>query len=287
MTHPVYSRQQLQGMKRPQLWEICTQLGIHRFAKIEKLVEAILEKMPQLVEAVEEIIVQAEPKPEAKIINDDENYEPWVLISDGVVITRGKTYLQVFNSPDAKEFEIINIDNQTCFNSLAVWQENQTVIARHEEEIKARRWQEAETELSYISNPLTATPSDINEVVKTPAEFGVHTMDEEYIDPETSRPNIDEPVEVAVSPQNKKKGLSVAFVCELNDETLYAVNFNGVLIGYICHRGSGRRDFFALTMSANNQRTVISLSADRQHDRVDDTDNASAVTLEKVLLTTR
>ena len=261
MTHPVYSRQQLINMKRPQLWEICTQLGIHRFAKIVDLVEAILEKMPQLVEAVEEIIVQAESKPEAEIINDDENYEPWVLISDGVVITRGKTYLQVFNSPDAKEFEIINIDNQTCFNSLAVWQEIQTVI-----------------EEKNVNEPAT---------IETLAEFGVHTMDQEYIDPETSRPNIDEPVEVAVSPQNKKKGLSVAFVCELNDETLYAVNFNGVLIGYICHRGGGRRDFFASTMSANNQRTVISLSADRQYDRVDDTDNASAVTLEKVLLTTR
>jgi hypothetical protein len=52
------------------------------------------------------------------------------------------------------------------------------------------------------------------------------------------------------------------------------------------HRGSGRI-FSALTMSANNPLTVNGLSADRQHDRVDDTDNASAVTLEKVLLTTR
>jgi hypothetical protein len=40
-------------------------------------------------------------------------------------------------------------------------------------------------------------------------------------------------------------------------------------------------------MSADNPLTVNGLSADRQHDRVDDTDNASAVTLEKVLLTTR
>jgi hypothetical protein len=148
MTHPVYNRQQL--------------------------------------EAVKEIIVQA--KPEAKIINDDENYEPWVLISDGVVITRGKTYLQVFNSPEAKKFEIINIDNQTCFNSLAVWQEIQTVI-------------------------------------------------------EETNVNVNEPAIVVAPPQNKKKGLSITFVCELNDEKLYAVNFNGVLIGFTCHRGSGRRVF--------------------------------------------
>jgi hypothetical protein len=225
MTHPVYNRQQLEAMKRPQLWAICDQLGVHRFAQLEKLYEAILEKMPQLVEAVEEIIVQAEPKPQAKIINDDENYEPWVLISDGVVITRGKTYLQVFNSPEAKKFEIINIDNQTCFNSLAVWQEIQTVI-------------------------------------------------------EETNVNVNEPAIVVAPPQNKKKGLSITFVCELNDEKLYAVNFNGVLIGFTCHRGSGRRDFFAPTMSANNQQTVKSSSADRQHDRVDDTDNA-------ILLTTR
>jgi hypothetical protein len=223
MTHPVYNRQQLEAMKRPQLWAICDQLGVHRFAQLEKLYEAILEKMPQLVEAVKEIIVQA--KPEAKIINDDENYEPWVLISDGVVITRGKTYLQVFNSPEAKKFEIINIDNQTCFNSLAVWQEIQTVI-------------------------------------------------------EETNVNVNEPAIVVAPPQNKKKGLSITFVCELNDEKLYAVNFNGVLIGFTCHRGSGRRDFFAPTMSANNQQTVKSSSADRQHDRVDDTDNA-------ILLTTR
>ena len=229
MTHPVYSRQQLQGMKRPQLWEICDRLGIHHFAKLEKLYEAILEKMPQLVEAVEEIIVQAEPKPEAKIINDDEDYEPWVLTSDGVEITRGKTYLQVFNSPEAKNFEIINIDNQTCFNSLAVWQKVQTVVEEK---------------------------------------------------------SVDEPAIVA-PPQNKKKGLSVAFICELNDEKLYAVNFDGVLIGYVCERGSSRRDFFTPTMSANNQQTVKGSSADSQGDMVGDTDSVSLVTDEKVLLTTR
>lgn len=240
MTHSVYNRQQLQGMKRPQLWEICTQMGIHRFAKIEKLVEAILEKMPQLVEAVEEIIVQAEPKPEAEIVNDAEDYEPWALVSGGAVITRGKTYLQVFNSPSAKGFEIINIDNQTCFNSLAVWQDVQVVI---EETIVEEDYQIVD--------------------------------DDEF----------DEPVVVA--PQNKKKGLSIAFVCEFNDEKLYAVNFDGVLIGYFCERGSGRRDFFTSTMSANNQKTVISSSADWQYDRVDDTDSDSAVTIKKVLLTTQ
>jgi hypothetical protein len=41
-----------------------------------------------------------------------------------------------------------------------------------------------------------------------------------------------------------------------DDEKLYAVNFNGVLIGFTCHRGSGRRDFFAPTMSADNQQTI-------------------------------
>ena len=230
MTHPVYNRQQLQDMKRPQLWEICDQLGVHRFAKIEKLVEAILEKMPQLVEAVKEIIVQAEPKPEAEIINDAEDYEPWALVSDGAVITRGKTYLQVFNSPSAKGFEIINIDNQTCFNSLAVWQDVQAVI---------------------------------------------------------EQASVEEDDQIVDEPQSKKKGLSIVFVCELNDEKLYAVNFNGVLIGYVSERGSGRRDFFTPTMSANNQRTVKGLSADSQGDVVGDTDNVNPVTHEKVLLTTR
>ncbi len=56
--------------------------------------------------------------------------------------------------------------------------------------------------------------------------------------------------------------------------------------GFGLHRGSGRV-FCTLTMSADNPVTVNGLSADRQHDRVDDTDNASAVTLEKVLLTTQ
>ena len=130
MTHPVYNRQQLERMKRSQLWVICEEIGVHRFAKIVDLVEAILEKMPQLVEAVavEEIIAKAEPKPEAKIINDDQDYEPWVLFSDGVEIVRGRTYLKVFNSPSAKNFEIINVDDQTCFNSLAVWEDVQLVI---------------------------------------------------------------------------------------------------------------------------------------------------------------
>jgi hypothetical protein len=186
MTHPVYNRQQLERMKRSQLWAICEQLGLHRFAKIEKLVEAILEKMPQLVEAVEEIIAKAEPKPEAKIINDDQDYEPWVLISDGAEIVRGRTYLKVFNSLSAKNFEIINVDDQTCFNSLAVWEDVQLVIE------------------------------------------------------ETS---VDEPAIVVAPPQNRKKGLSVAFVCGLNGEKLYAVDLDGVLIGYFCERGSGRRDF--------------------------------------------
>lgn len=182
MTHPVYNRQQLERMKRSQLWAICEEIGVHRFAKLEKLVEAILEKMPQLVEAVEEIIAKAEPKPEAKIINDDQDYEPWVLISEGVEIVRGRTYLKVFNSPSAKGFDIVNIDNQTCFNSLAVWEDVQLVIE------------------------------------------------------ETSVEQDDEPA-------NKKKGLSVAFVCNLDGEKLYAVNLDGVLIGYFCERGSGRRDF--------------------------------------------
>jgi hypothetical protein len=55
-------------------------------------------------------------------------------------------------------------------------------------------------------------------------------------------------------------------------------------------RGSGRI-FSALTMSADNPLTVNRLSADSQHDRVDDTDNdtgnGSPVTVKKVLLTTR
>jgi hypothetical protein len=222
MIHPIYNRQQLERMKRPQLWAICEEIGVHRFAKIVDLVGAILEKMPQLVQEVEEIIVQAESKPEAEIINDAEDYEPWALVSGGAVITRGKTYLQVFNSPSAKGFEIINIDNQTCFNSLAVWQDVQAVI------------EQASVE------------------------------EDEYIDPETSRLNTDEPAIVVAPPQSRKKGLSIAFVCEFNDEKLYAVNFDGVLIGYFCERGSGRRDFFAPAMLANNQRTVKSLSADRR-----------------------
>jgi hypothetical protein len=217
MTHPVYNRQQLERMKRPQLWAICEEIGVHRFAKIVDLVEAILEKMPQLVEAVEGIITKAEPKPEAKIINDDQDYEPWVLISDGVEIVRGRTYLKVFNSLSAKNFEIINVENQTCFNSLAVWEDVQAVI----EETKV----------------------DESATIETPAEFGVHTMDQEYTDPETSRLFIDEPVIVVAPPANKKEGLSVAFVCSLDGEKLYAVNFDGVLIGYFCERGSGGRDF--------------------------------------------
>ena len=193
MTHPVYNRQQLERMKRSQLWVICEEIGVHRFAKIVDLVEAILEKMPQLVEAVavEEIIAKAEPKPEAKIINDDQDYEPWVLFSDGVEIVRGRTYLKVFNSPSAKNFEIINVDDQTCFNSLAVWEDVQLVIE------------------------------------------------------ETSVEQDDEPAPT----QNRKKGLSVAFVCNLDGEKLYAVNLDGVLIGYFCERGSSRRDF----LSASNR----------------------------------
>jgi hypothetical protein len=63
--------------------------------------------------------------------------------------------------------------------------------------------------------------------------------------------------------------------------------FDGVLIGYVCERGSGRRNFFTLTISANNQQTVKSSSANKQYDGVSDTDSVSPVTHEKVLLTTQ
>ena len=56
---------------------------------------------------------------------------------------------------------------------------------------------------------------------------------------------------------------------------------------HVSERGSGRRDFFTPTMSANNLLTVKGLSADSQGDVVGDTDNVNPVTHEKVLLTTR
>jgi hypothetical protein len=127
MTYPIYTRQQLEVMKRPELWAVCDQLGIHRFAKLEKLYEAILEKMPQSVNE-EEVQVEAEAKAEGKldavIINDGDAHEPWVAKVNGVEVARDSIYLRFLNWLK-KRYNVINEYEQCDFNSLAIWDESQ------------------------------------------------------------------------------------------------------------------------------------------------------------------
>lgn len=131
MTHAIYSRQQLEDMNRTQLWVICGQLGVKKFPKSTDCVEAILEKMPQPVEA-EEI------KPEAEIINDGE-YNPWVIVSGGEEIDRFPTYLKALNSGVAKKFNIIektvenypDSPNMALFDAHCAWKTAQTEFEQY------------------------------------------------------------------------------------------------------------------------------------------------------------
>ena len=208
-----YSQQDLKQLKRPQLWAICDEIGVHRFSKKEDLVNAISNKLDKQLEL--------EEKPKSAIIIhdvDSDEYEPWALISDGYVLARGKTYLQVLNSPVAKDFDISNFQDQTHFDLLCI--------------------------------PQDEIPQD----------------------------------EI---PQICKKGLVISFICRLGKQSLYAVNIDGRLTGYLCNdeRGSGR--FSSFTMSPDNQPTVISSSDDGQGDMPGNTDAVSALTRKRLLLTIR
>ena len=139
MTYPIYTRQQLEDMKRPELWAICEQLGIHRFAKLEKLYESILEKMPQPVSEEEiQVEAEAEGKLDAVIINDGDAHEPWVAKVNGVEVARDSIYLRFFNWLK-KRYNVINEYEQCDFNSLAIWDEPQKEL-------------EAELEVQFVSS---------------------------------------------------------------------------------------------------------------------------------------
>jgi hypothetical protein len=217
-----YSQQDLKQLKRPELWAICDEIGVHRFAKKEDLVAAISNKLDKQLE------LEEKPKLSARIVNDGDingdGYEPWALVSDDQVLVRGRTYLQVLNSSLAKDFDISNVEDQTHFDLLC--------------------------EIPQDEIPQDEIPQD----------------------------------EI---PQICKKGLAISFICRLGKESLYAVNINGRLTGYLCdyERGSGR--FSSFTMSPNNQSTVISSSDDGQGDMPGNTDAVSPLTRKRLLLTIR
>ena len=214
-----YSQQDLKQLKRPELWAICDEIGVHRFAKKEDLVAAISNKLDKQLE------LEEKPKLSARIVNDGDingdGYEPWALVSDNdQIVVRGRTYLQVLNSNLAKDFDIVNINDQTNYDLLCE-------IPQDENEI----------------------PQDENEI--------------------------------------PRKGLVISFICRLGKQSLYAVNIDGRLTGYLCdyERGSGR--FSSFTMSPNNQSTVISSSDDGQGDMPGNTDAVSPLTRKRLLLTIR
>lgn len=281
MTHPVYNRQQLEAMKRPQLWEICTQLGIHRFAKIEKLVEAILEKMPQPVEVVEEI--QIEAKLDAVIINDGDAHQPWVAKVNGVEVDRDSIFLRFLNRLK-KDYNVINEYEQCDFNSLVIWEES-----RQELDVQLYDVDDLDQHLEGLvfHSETSNTYEDINSpwVICEGRQYAVDGL----IFREEKETFMQRCYEVF------ENGKFLTFVFAHTAKRGYLqwkyfgdnyADISSLLDAVCCERGTGRRDFTP-TMSADNPLTVKSLSADRQHDRVDDTDNASPVTLEKVLLTTR
>jgi len=55
----VYTREQLEALKRPQLWAICETLSLPKYPASAKCVEAILEKQPVKVDI--EVIAVAKP----------------------------------------------------------------------------------------------------------------------------------------------------------------------------------------------------------------------------------
>ena len=231
MTHPVYERNQLADKGIKALKQIAKDLGIvpaGNKVKIATWVNAIVEHQSSQVEKVEvqpEIVVeevaQVEPpteveeaqepeKPEAKIVNNGDACNPWVLISGESEVIRGGTYLQVANSGIGKKFNIVNVENQCNFDSLVIW--NERGGGRIEEEAKIPKF----------------------------------------------------------------KRLKITLVCSLGGNKLYAVNRDGLLVGYFTHA-----DLFDLTMSVNSQQTINSLFADIHGDT-----GGNSVVSHKTLLAT-
>lgn len=109
---PVYTIQQLERLKRPQLWEICQQLSLPKYPASAKCVEAILEKQPFKVEeaAPQKIttaqiddtttVVYANDIPLATIShNDTDNYltHPWVVMVNGNEIHATSTWQRAYS----------------------------------------------------------------------------------------------------------------------------------------------------------------------------------------------
>lgn len=107
--NPVYTRQQLETKKRPQLWAICETFGLPKHASNAKCVEAILEVQPVKVET--ETIITTESVNDATVVyangvsiaaiayNDTDSYltHPWVVMVGGVEIHATNTWASCYS----------------------------------------------------------------------------------------------------------------------------------------------------------------------------------------------
>lgn len=210
-------------MKRPELWAVCDQLGIHRFAKLEKLYEAILEKMPQPVNE-EEVQVEAEAKAEGKldavIINDGDAHEPWVAKVNGVEVARDSIYLRFLNWLK-KRYNVINEYEQCDFNSLAIWDDES------QEEL------EAELEAQFVSSF-----RDVDQLEEDLQGLVLHS--------ETSdtQKDIDSPWVICEGRQYAVEGFTFREEKETSMQRCYEVfedaDVPSLLSAIRCERGSGR-----------------------------------------------
>lgn len=115
---PVYTKQQLEKLKRPQLWEICSQLSLPKYPASAKCIEAILEKQPIQIE---------EPAPQ-KITTAESDQTTVVYVNDIAIASI------VYNDSDRGSYithpwSVMIAGNE--IHNTATWQQAYSYITWH------------------------------------------------------------------------------------------------------------------------------------------------------------
>jgi len=137
---PVYTIQQLEKLKRPQLWEICSELSLPKYPASAKCVEAILEKQPIQVEGpAPQRITTAQTTDQTTVVYAGDTAIASITYNDsdtGSYITHPWAVMIAGN-------EIHNCSTWQQAYSYITWHhKNETLLDKPFDELTTTEWQE-------------------------------------------------------------------------------------------------------------------------------------------------
>ena len=243
MTHPVYNRHYLEGKGIKFLKQIASDLGIvpsGNKTKIATWVDAIVEHQSNQVEKVE-------PQPEI-LTEKIAQVEPLIECEAEVATVE----IEEAHEPEKPEAEIVN-DGDAC--NPWVLMSGESEVIRGGTYLKV-----ANSGISKKFNIInTENQCDFDSLANWSERGGGRVESK-----------------VVVKPFNFQR-VKITLICSLGKNKLYAVNRDGLLVGYVTHA-----DLFGLTMSVNSPQLVSSLFANCQSD----TGAVSTLTHKTLLATT-